>query len=127
MGYAASMRFSPGDLAVLEATPEVEIETRAADGTLHRTIVWVVVDGTDVFVRCVRGSSGRWYREAVERPDVAIRLDGRRLAAVAVAATDPGSIARTSASLERKYAFDSSMPSMLRAEVLDTTLRLDPA
>jgi rRNA maturation protein Nop10 len=31
MGYAAPMRFSPKDLAVLEATPEVEIGTLAAD------------------------------------------------------------------------------------------------
>ena len=31
MGYAAPMRFSPEDLAVLEATQEVESGTLAAD------------------------------------------------------------------------------------------------
>ena len=35
-------------------------------------------------------------------------------------------IARTSAGLERKYDGDSATPSMVRAEILDTTMRLDP-
>ncbi|HEY6058238.1 MAG TPA: DUF2255 family protein, partial [Candidatus Limnocylindrales bacterium] len=58
------MPFDPADLRALERTEEVRIETRGADGTVHRTIIWVVVHGGDVFVRSVRGPSGRWYREA---------------------------------------------------------------
>ncbi len=126
MGYAAAMRFSPEDLSVLEATPEVEIETRAADGAVHRTHIWVVVDGQDIFVRSVRGDAGRWYREALERPEVALLVAGRRLIAVAVPAADPASVGRASAGFARKYAGDPDMPSMLRDAVLDTTLRLGP-
>lgn len=127
MGYAGPMRFSPEDLAVLEATPEVEIETRAADGAVHRTVVWVVVDGRDVFVRSVRGPAGRWYREALARPGIALRVGDRRLPAVAVRTADAESIRRASEALARKYAGDESTPSILRDDVLDTTLRLDPA
>ena len=127
MGYAACMRFSPEDLAVLDSTEEVEIETHSPDGALHRTIIWIVVDGTDVFIRSVRGPAGRWYREASARPAVAIHVDGRRLPAVAVPVREPEAIRRASESLARKYAGDPSMPSMLRDDVLDTTVRLDAA
>jgi hypothetical protein len=34
-------------------------------------------------------------------------------------------VARTSAGLERKYAGDPATPSMVRDEILDTTLRLE--
>ena len=52
MGYAPAMPFAPADLAALEAAEEIEIETRAAaDAPVHRTIIWVVTDGADAFVR----------------------------------------------------------------------------
>ena len=92
----------------------------------HRTITWVVVDGDGVFVRSWRGVTARWFREALANPDIAVHIDGRRIPARAVPARDPDSIARTSAGLERKYDGDSATPSMVRAEILDTTMRLDP-
>lgn len=121
------MPFSPDDLAVLDREEEVRIETRAADGTVHQTIIWVVVDGDDVFVRSVRGERGRWYREAVADPDVAVHVDGRRLPARAIPAADPDSIARTSAALDRKYGRDPAIATMVRPDVLDTTIRLELA
>lgn len=115
------------DLAALDATGEVEIETRAAHGTVHRTIVWVVVDGGRVYVRSVRGAIARWYREALARPDVALHVEGRRIPFRAVPATDATSLATCSAGLRGKYRASFSLGSMLRQEILDTTLRLDPA
>jgi hypothetical protein len=44
----------------------------------------------------------------------------------AVPATDPDSVARTSAQLQRKYAGTSEVDSMVRDEILNTTLRLEP-
>jgi hypothetical protein len=127
MGYAGAMRFSPEDLAVLEATLEVGIETVSGDGHVHRTVVWVVQDDGEVFVRSVRGPAGRWYREALDRPSVGLHIDGRRLTARVVPAPDPAEVERASAAFARKYAGDPDLPSILREEVLDTTLRLDPA
>ena len=126
MGYADHMRFEPGDLALLDETEEVEIETARPEGPVHRTIIWVVVDGDDVFVRSVNGATARWYREAVADPAVAIHAAGRRLPARAATAIDPGSVQRTSDALIRKYSADPALRLMLIPEIFDTTLRLTP-
>ena len=129
MGYAARMRFEAPDLALLDAAEEVEIETAAQDGAAHRTIIWIVVDGDDAFVRSVNGSGARWYREAVARPDaVAIHVDGRSLSARVEAAADATSVERVSEALGRKYATSrASLRSMLEPHTLETTLRVIPA
>jgi hypothetical protein len=121
------MPFKPDDLELLAHEEEIRIETRAVDGSIHRTIVWVVVEGEDVFVRSVRGPRGRWYREALADPDVGIHVDHRRLAARAIHARDPESVGRASAALERKYAADPALRTMIRPNTLETTLRLEPA
>jgi hypothetical protein len=121
------MSFSPEELDLIARTEEVEIETQAPDGPVHRTIIWAVVDDERVFVRSVNGADARWFREAQANPAVALHVDGRRLTATAIPATDPDSVQRTSEGLERKYAGDPALRSMLRREILDTTLRLEPA
>jgi hypothetical protein len=127
MGYADHMRFEPGELSLLAETEEIEIETAAADGPPHRTIIWVVVDGEDAFIRSYRGPGARWYREAIGNPTVRIHVDGRVLDATIVPAADPASVERTSAALSRKYPNDPGTPGMLKEANLPTTLRLEPA
>lgn len=119
--------FSDAALGRLAADREVRIETRGADGATHRTIVWAVVDGGGrVLVRSWRGSGARWYREAISGRPVALVI-GRDVLAVEVdRATDPERVAACSEWLTRKYAGDPSTPSMLREEILDTTLELRP-
>ena len=121
------MKFEESDLAAMAAAEEVDIETRSPSGELHRTIIWIVERDGTVYVRSYRGARGRWYREAVADPDVGIHVDGRRIAARAVAATDPDSVAACSAGLAEKYAGDPSTPAMLADDVLPTTLKLVPA
>jgi hypothetical protein len=121
------MRFEPGELARLAEAEEIEIETSLPGGPVHRTIIWVVVDGDDTFVRSVNGADARWYREATANPEVTIHAGGRELHARAVPAIDPDSIRRTSEALTRKYAgFEGTQP-MLEPAILDTTLRLTPS
>lgn len=128
MGYAAHMRFAPDELALLAESEEIELETAQLGGPPHRTIVWVVVDGDDVFVRSVNGAQARWYREAVANPSVTIHVGGRSLPARPEPATDPDSIRRTNEQLARKYANEgSALRSMLKPDIFDTTLRLTPA
>jgi hypothetical protein len=128
MGYAPAMPFAPADLAVLAEAVEIEIETRAAaDAPLHRTIIWVVTDGPDAFIRSVRGSIARWYREAIAHPRVVVHVAGRALPARVVPAPDAGSVARTSAALRRKYPGADGLPEMLVPDTFPTTLRLEPA
>ena len=122
------MSFATDDLERLAAAEEVEIETVARDGPIHRTVVWVVVEGTDTFIRSYRGRSARWFREALANPAVALHLDGRRLAASAIPATDPDSIDRTTAALQSKYGHEPTLlATMLEPDKLDANFRLEPA
>jgi hypothetical protein len=121
------MSFATDDLERIAQAEEVEIETEAPGGPVHRTIIWVVVDGEDVFIRSYRGPGARWYREALANPAVALHLDGRRLTATAIPASDPDSIERTSDALRRKYRNDRGLSGMLGPDNLPTTLRLEPA
>jgi hypothetical protein len=121
------MSFTSDDLERLAGAEEIDIETHAPDGPVHRTTIWIVVDGDEAFVRSVRGREGRWFREAMANPAVAVHVDGRRLPATAIPATDPDSIERTNDALRRKYENISGFRPMMQPEVFDTTLRLEPA
>lgn len=120
------MSFSPDELQLIDKTGQVHIETRRGDRS-HRTVIWVVVDDGEVFVRSVRGRMGKWYQRTLADPDVTLHVAGRGIPAKAVVVEDEDSIRRTSNALRRKYTPGGSLDSMLRPEVLDTTLRLDPA
>jgi hypothetical protein len=109
---------------LLTRTEEVTIETTSASGVVHRTIIWVVVDGEDVFLRSVKGDRGRWYREAIARPEVVLEAGTARLPARVVQAADPGSVERCSAALTGKYRADPALRTMLRPDTLPTTLRV---
>ncbi|MGH8945456.1 MAG: nitroreductase/quinone reductase family protein [Acidimicrobiia bacterium] len=120
------MSFDPKDLLLLDEASEVHIETKRADGRSHRTIIWIVVDEGEVFVRSVRGQSGKWYQRARAEPEVVIHAGGRQIPAKAHLAADEDSVERTNAALRRKYRPGGSLNSMLRPETHDTTMRLDP-
>jgi hypothetical protein len=121
------MSFAEDDLALLRAAEEVDIETQAPAGATHRTTIWLVVEGDDVFVRSVRGHEGRWFREATANPAVAIHVDGRRLAATAIPATDPDSMERTTRAVIEKYTGIDGFDAMQNPAIFDATLRLEPA
>jgi hypothetical protein len=111
----------------LETAHEIEIETRrGADAPAHRTIIWPVVEEGEVYVRSLRGDAGRWYREALANPDVVVHVDGQSFPARAIHAPDPESVERANAGLQRKYADSPSLETMVRQEILETTLRLEP-
>lgn len=119
--------FDSAILRRLSDEREVEIETENPDGTPRRTVIWIMVDGEDVFVRSWRGDRGYWYQSATEpAAQVALIVDGQRVPVDVVDATDERSVARASRQLELKYAGDDSLPGMLRPLVLGTTLRLVP-
>ena len=127
MSSTDTRSFDQQTLALLDDEREVSIETVKPDGSRQRTVIWVVVDGGDAFIRSWRGDRARWYQAALDRPDeVSLEVAGRSLAVRPVSATDDLSVARCSSALERKYAGDPATPAMVREEVLGTTLRLEP-
>jgi hypothetical protein len=95
---------------------------------VHRTVIWIVVDGDQAYIRSVRGSKGRWYREMVANPHGAIHAGGRRVPFAAQPATEASTVARVSELLSQKYQqrWPGPTAAMLRDEVLPTTLRLAP-
>ena len=112
----------------IDSAREVEIETRRGEGApVHRTIIWAVVDDGEVFVRSLRGPSGRWYRELMLDPDAAVlHTQHEEFPVQAVPANDPDSVERASEALRRKYSDSRSLASMLAGDVLDTTVKLEP-
>ena len=113
--------------ARLDSVREIEIETRAAEaGPAHRTTIWVVVENGEAYVRSYRGAAGRWYRELTANPAAVLNADGESIPVRALPAADAESVDRASAGYRRKYARDPDLASMLRDEILPTTLRLEP-
>jgi hypothetical protein len=111
-----------------DTTKTVEIETRSAKGTKHSVPIWIVVVDGVPFVRSVRGPAGRWYRELLARGEGAVIAVGKRTPVRATHDRSSKAIEAVSAALRKKYARSGqSLRSMLRDEVLDTTVRLDPA
>ena len=106
---------------------EIDIETRRDPGApIHRTTIWPVVDEGEVYVRSLNGEAGRWYAEALANPEVVLHVDGEELRARAVPAADEQSVGRATSGFQRKYADSPYLESMVREDILATTLRLDP-
>jgi hypothetical protein len=119
------MSLSPDQLARLDETKEVHIETSSDRGST-KTIIWIVVVGDEVYVRSVRGHIGAWYQRALADPRVSVIVGDDRIDFDAVHITDPDVIETVSDALRAKYPAGGSLDRMTRAEVLDTTLRLEP-
>ena len=128
MGYPAGMSFSAEELDLIDRTKEVEIETQRRSGAVRKATIWAVVDDGRVFIRTWKGAEKtHWYHDIQANSAVALHVAGRRLTATAIPANDPDSIQRTSDGLLRKYAGDPAAKTMVRPQILDTTLRLEPA
>ena len=122
------MSFDQATLELLDKSLEVEIETARVDGSMRRTIIWIVVDHGEVFVRSVRGDRGHWFQAALSGDEpIHLEVGNQRIPVSAQPADDADSIRHCSRALELKYAGDPALQSMLRPMVLSTTLRLQPA
>jgi hypothetical protein len=122
--------FDTETLGLLDETEEVHIETRRdEDSPEHRTIIWVVVTGGEVFVRSVRGPKGRWFREISSHPEGALHVGDTRIPVRAAPATEEPTVEAVSDALRSKYHGSSpaSTEAMLRPDTLPTTLKLSPA
>jgi hypothetical protein len=120
-------RFDREALDLLDRRREVRILTSRPDGRTRSTVIWVMVENDDVFIRSVRGDRGYWYQAALDDPDsVALRVGDRLIDVRPTLAADEDSVARCSAGVRRKYGKGASVVAMTRPETLGTTLRLEP-
>jgi hypothetical protein len=116
--------FDADTLRELRDVREVAIRTEKHPNST--VVIWVVVAGDEVFVRSVRGTKGRWYRDLAAGGTATLEFAGRRLAVQAIPASDPAAIDRASREYLRKYQPSPYAPAMVHADVLPTTLRLEP-
>ena len=103
-----------------------EVAIRTEKHPESAVVIWVVVADDEVFVRSVRGSKGRWYRDLAAGASATLEFAGRRLAVRAIPASDPDPVARASREYLRKYQPSPHAQSIVRDEVLSTTMRLEP-
>lgn len=123
-----SASFSAAVLKRFDETKVVDIETRSVNGTKHSVPIWIVVVNEVPYVRSVRGPRGMWYRRLLARGEGVIVAAGRRTPVKAKHDRSKSAIDGTSDALRRKYKTSgASLASMLRADVIDTTVRLEPS
>lgn len=115
------------DADTLRALRDVqEPRIRTARHPKSAVVIWVVVDGDDVFVRSWLGARGRWYKDLAAGGAATLEFAGRLVAVQAVPVGDDASVERASREILRKYRHSSHAQEMVRAEILPTTLRLEP-
>ena len=116
--------FDADSLSHLRDVQEVAIRTGKHPGTA--VVIWVVVANDEVFVRSVRGTGGRWYRDLAAGGPATLEFARRTLEVQATPAGEPDAVARASREFLRKYQPSPYAQAMVRSEVLSTTLRLEP-
>jgi hypothetical protein len=103
---------------------EIAIRTGKHPGSA--VVIWVVTAGDEVFVRSVNGARGRWYRDLAAGGPATLEFAGRQVAVLAIPASDPEAIGDASREYLRKYRSSPYAQSMVKSEILATTLRLEP-
>ena len=92
-------KFDADTLRELRDVQEVAIRTEKHPKSA--VVIWVVADD-EVFVRSVRDSKGRWYRDLAAGGSATLEFAGRQLEVQAIPADDAASIARASREFLRK-------------------------
>ena len=116
--------FDADTVNALRNAQEVGIRTEAHPD--KAVPIWVVVSGNDVFIRSVRGPKGRWYKDLASGGKARLDLDGRQIDVRVTPANDRDLIERASKEYLTKYRTSPYAASIVRDEVLATTLRLQP-
>lgn len=114
------------DAAVLKALHddmEISIRTRAQKKPV---IIWAIVANGTAFVRSVRGPTGKWYVAAARDGEATLDVAGKQVAVKLTPVSDTATIDAVSQEYLRKYATSPYAKSMVAADTLPTTLRLDP-
>ena len=120
-------QFNAAELALLRQAEEVRVETARQDGAPRRTITWVMVDGSNVYLRSVRGEQGAWYRALTRDARGRLLVDAEAWPIRVERVTDAAEIERVSAAVRHKYEQQWPGPtaSMLEPATLPTTLRVE--
>jgi hypothetical protein len=113
------------ELEIFAAAEEVRIAAVDEGGPRPDVPVWVVRVGDDLYVRSVKGRSGRWYQRIARSHQGRVSAGGLECH---ITVEDPGAAVNTEidAAYGQKYARygDRYIQAMTTPEVASTTLRL---
>jgi hypothetical protein len=117
--------FTADERKLLGDTDEVHVGFRPG----QHIPIWIVVDGDTVYVRSVKGPDGKWYQALAGGRPFTLRAETNEWSISGQRVTDQAEIARVSEAFSRKYQqrWPGPTASMLRQEVLPTTMRVAPA
>ena len=115
--------FDADDLNMLRSRTEVGIRT--GPQPQRPVTIWIVVVNDAVFVRSVRGPRGKWYRVARASGEATLVAGPQEFAVRATAVTDPATLDAVSQAFLSKYANSPYAPTMVSADNVPTTLRLE--
>lgn len=116
------------ELNRIGSAEELRIATLRRDGTLRKpVIIWVVRLGNDLYVRCVNGREGAWFRGVLTRHEGRIWAGGVEKDVAFVEETDPGINARIDEAYLTKYKrYPQYVAPMLIPKARAATIKLAP-
>lgn len=116
------------ELDRIERADELQIAPLRSDGTLRKPVtIWVVRVGDQLYVRCVRGRTGAWFRAARVRHEGHIRVGGVDKDVTFVEESDPKINQKIDAAYRSKYRrYPQYVPPVLTPEARAATLKLVP-
>ena len=120
--------WNPQDARTITSPQEIEVVTRRPDGTSRRpTIIWVVGDGDDVFIRSTNGRGAAWFRGAIAGDNGQILARGT-VFEVTFTQADDGDLPRIDAAYRAKYGQYASIVDHLEEDgPRAATLQVHPA
>lgn len=107
---------------------ELQIASRRRDGTLRNLVtIWVVRVGDELYVRCVNGRAGAWFRGTQTRHEGCISAGGIEKDVTFVEVADSNINDQVDSAYRTKYRrYPQYVEPMLTTEVRGTTLKLVP-
>jgi len=107
---------------------ELEIASLRGDGTLRKPVtIWVVRHDDDLYVRCVNGRSGAWFRGVQTRHEGHIRAGGIDKDVTFVEEADPEINKQIDAAYLTKYRrYPQYVSPMVTPAVRAATIKLVP-
>ena len=113
------------ELNLLDDTEEVEIETMRSDTQKpYRTTIWVVVVGSDAYVRSVNAEEGHWYQQLMAQAAGTIHADGKQISVHGVHVADALMCQVVSEAYQHKYLmYPQDVAWIVAPEARRTTLR----
>jgi len=117
------------ELDKIGTAEELQIASLRRDGTLRKPVtIWVVRHGDDLYVRCVNGRTGAWFRGTQARHEGHIQAGGVDKDVTFVEVSDPDMLEQINAAYRTKYRryAASIISSIISPEARSATIKLVP-